>query len=130
VLASRAPKLMRQLTRQRVVGQSFAPETEEQITGTSHGRLGAYLLGLWGIEHPVVEAVAFHHHPALVQSTTFDLPSVVHVADALVHAIENERAGRSAEVLVDRQHLEAMGVLEQLDDWRAAGQELWDRESG
>jgi HD-like signal output (HDOD) protein/CheY-like chemotaxis protein len=130
VLASRAPKLMRQLTRQHVVGQSFAPETEEQIIGTSHGRLGAYLLGLWGIEHPLVEAVAFHHQPALVQSTTFDLPSILHVADALVHSIENERAGRDAEVLVDRSHLEAMGVLGKLDGWRAAGQELWDRQAG
>jgi HD-like signal output (HDOD) protein len=130
VLASRAPKIMRQLTRHRVVGKSLAPEAEEQITGTSHGRLGAYLLGLWGIEHPLVEAVAFHHHPRLVNSTTFDLPSIVHVADAVVHSIENERAGRSAEMDLDLPHLEALGVLGKLEDWRAAGQELWDRESG
>ncbi|MEO8182307.1 MAG: response regulator [Deltaproteobacteria bacterium] len=130
VLASRAPKIMRQLTRHRVLGKSFAPEAEEQITGTSHGRLGAYLLGLWGIEHPLVEAVAFHHHPALVKSTSFDLPSIVHVADALVHSIENERAGRSPEMDLDLAHLEGMGVLGKLDGWRATGQELWDRESG
>ena len=130
VLASRAPKIMRQLTRQRVVGHSVPPETEEQITGTNHGRLGAYLLGLWGIEHPLVEAVAFHHQPAVCQSSSFDLPSIVHVADALVHAIENERAGRPAELQVDRAHLESLGVLGKLDGWTDEARDLWDRDSG
>jgi HD-like signal output (HDOD) protein/CheY-like chemotaxis protein len=130
VLATRAPKIMRQLTRQRVAGQSIPPDTEEQLAGTSHGRLGAYLLGLWGLEHPLVEAVAFHHQPALVKSSTFDLPSIVHVADGLVHAIENERAGRSGEIELDHAHLEALGVLDKLEGWRAAGQELWDRGAG
>ena len=130
VLAMRAPQLMRQLTRQRAVGHSFPPETEEQITGTSHGRLGAYLLGLWGLEHPVVEAVAFHHQPGVVKSSKFDLPSIVHVADALVHAIENERAGRGAELLVDRAHLEELGVLDKLEGWHASARELFEREPG
>jgi HD-like signal output (HDOD) protein len=119
---------MRQLTRQRVVGHSFPPETEEQITGTSHGRLGAYLLGLWGLEHPLVEAVAFHHQPSVVKSSKFDLPSIVHVADALVHAIENERAGRNGDIQVDRVHLETLGVLDKLDGWHATAREMWERE--
>ena len=101
-----------------------------QVIGTSHGRLGAYLLGLWGLEHPVVEAVAFHHHPGVVKSSKFDLPSIVHVADALVHAIENERAGRSADIPVDRAHLEALGVLDKLGDWHQGARELFEREPG
>jgi len=129
VLASRAPKLMRQLTRQGVIGTSVPAKEEEDIAGTTHGRLGAYLLGLWGLERPIVEAVAFHHEPALVKSSTFDLPSIVHVADALAHAIENERAGRAKDIPVDRAHLETLGVLGKLEEWRAAGHELWDRQT-
>ncbi|HVZ37149.1 MAG TPA: response regulator, partial [Polyangiaceae bacterium] len=129
VLASRAPKLMRQLMRQKP-GEQASQLTEIEVTGTTHGRIGAYLLGLWGIEQPIVEAVAFHHEPAVVRSSKFDLPIIVHVADAVVHSIENERAGRSKEIEVDREHLTALGVLDRLDEWRAAGHELWDRESG
>jgi HD-like signal output (HDOD) protein/ActR/RegA family two-component response regulator len=129
VLAARAPKLMRQLTRHRKPGQSVPARDEEELTGTTHGRLGAYLLGLWGIEHPVVEAVAYHHEPAIVKSSTFDLPSIVHVADAVAHAIENERAGRAKDILVDQAHLETLGVFGKLEEWRTAGHELWDRQT-
>jgi HD-like signal output (HDOD) protein/CheY-like chemotaxis protein len=129
VLASRAPKLMRQLTRQKP-GEQPSQITEIEVMGTTHGRIGAYLLGLWGIEQQIVEAVAYHHEPAVVRSSKFDLPIIVHVADAVVHAIENEREGRSKEIEVDREHLAALGVLDRLEEWRAAGHELWDRESG
>lgn len=127
VLATRAPKIMRQLTRQSANGCSLPPTGEVEVTGTTHGRLGAYLLGLWGIQHPVVEAVAHHHDPASVRTSRFDLPSIVHVANALVHSIENERAGGSRDVEVDREHLAGLGVLDKLEDWRAASQELWDK---
>jgi len=128
VLATRAPKLMRQLNKQPR-GDSIPPAIEEEVSGTNHGRLGAYLLGLWGLEHPLVEAVAYHHDPAAIGSAHFDLPSIVHVADALAHEIENERAGRNVEVTFDRAHLEKIGVLGKLDEWRATGRDLWDRES-
>jgi HD-like signal output (HDOD) protein/ActR/RegA family two-component response regulator len=127
VLATRAPKVMRQLTRQKPKECSFPPAGEVEIAGTTHGRLGAYLLGLWGIEHPIVEAVAHHHDAALVHSAKFDLPSIVHVADALVHSIENERAGGSPEVAVDQAHLAALGIADRLEGWRATAQQLWDK---
>jgi len=130
VLATRAPKLMRQLTCQQTKGQSLPPALEQALSGTNHGRIGAYLLGLWGLEHPVVEAVAYHHDPASAGSSKFELPSIVHVADAIVHAIENERAGHASEIECDREHLTALGMLEKMDEWRAIGHELWDRESG
>jgi HD-like signal output (HDOD) protein len=129
VLAVQAPKLMRQLNKQKARGDSLPPSIEEDITGTSHGRIGAYLLGLWGLEHPLVEAVAYHHDPAQVRSAGLDLPTIVHIADALTHEIENERSGRELEVVMDNAHLERIGVLGKLEAWRKAGRELWDRES-
>ncbi len=129
VWATRAPKVMRQLNKLKSRGESLAPSVEEGVSGSSHGRVGAYLLGLWGLEHPLVEAVAYHHDPAAVGSAQLDLPTIVHIADALTHEIENERAGRKHEVTIDRAHLEKIGVLHKLEDWREAGRELWDRES-
>jgi HD-like signal output (HDOD) protein len=37
-------------------------EAERQVIGASHAQVGAYMLGIWGLPHSVVEAVA-HHHP-------------------------------------------------------------------
>jgi HD-like signal output (HDOD) protein/ActR/RegA family two-component response regulator len=129
VWATHAPGMMRELNERRAPGQSLMPHIEEGEAGTLHGRVGAYLLGLWGLEHPLVEAVAHHHDPANVESSRLDLPTIVHVADALAHEIENERAGIVTESMLDRAHLARLGVEAQLDGWRELGRRLWDREA-
>jgi HD-like signal output (HDOD) protein len=61
-------------------------EEERALMGVSHEEIGAYLLGLWGLPEPVVEAVAFHHD--LPQLTPPPIGSAVAVAAAsfLAHA--------------------------------------------
>ena len=49
-----------------------------------HAALSAYLLGLWGIPHSVLEAVAFHEHPERVEHDGLEVVDVVNLADALV----------------------------------------------
>ena len=46
-------------------------DAERQTLGTTHAQVGAYLLGLWGLTNPVVEAVAFHHEPLASQNDQF-----------------------------------------------------------
>ncbi len=50
----------------------------------AHAAAGAYLLGLWGLPMPIVEAVAYHHCPGLAPETTFGVAGAVHLACALV----------------------------------------------
>jgi putative nucleotidyltransferase with HDIG domain len=58
-------------------------EAETRVLGASHAEVGAYLLGLWGLPYPIVEAVARHHTPEGVRIGKFDaLPALV-VAMAL-----------------------------------------------
>lgn len=45
--------------------------------------IGAYLLGLWGLPYPVIEAVARHHEPERIASGRFDVLSALVVALAL-----------------------------------------------
>lgn len=40
--------------------QSFV-DVEQELLGTSHAQIGAYLLGLWGLPSSMVELVANHH---------------------------------------------------------------------
>lgn len=87
---------------------------EESITGVSHAEVGAYLLGIWGLPCPIVEAVAHHHHPERVARQEFDVSAAVHVADRLVH-----EARRSSAAPLTGAALEALGANAPLDAWRA-----------
>lgn len=49
-----------------------------------HAALSAYLLGLWGIPHAVLEAVAFHEQPDHVEHDSLEVMDVVHLCDAVV----------------------------------------------
>jgi putative nucleotidyltransferase with HDIG domain len=61
-------------------------EAETQVMGASHAEIGAYLLGIWGLPHSVVEAVAHHHEHDRVVHTDFDVLDALVVAHSLVPA--------------------------------------------
>jgi putative nucleotidyltransferase with HDIG domain len=61
-------------------------EAETEVLGASHAEIGAYLLGIWGLPHSVVEAVAHHHRHDRVVHTDFDVLSALVIADSLVAA--------------------------------------------
>jgi HD-like signal output (HDOD) protein len=58
-------------------------EAEKNVMGTSHAEVGAYLLGLWGLPHAIVEAIALQHRPRAVLQTSFDVLAVLVVAKCL-----------------------------------------------
>jgi HD-like signal output (HDOD) protein len=58
-------------------------EAETQIMGASHAEVGAYLLGIWGIPYPVVEAVAHHHQPGRVNQPDFDVLAALVISHSL-----------------------------------------------
>jgi HD-like signal output (HDOD) protein len=59
------------------------PVAERELIGASHAEVGAYLLGLWGLPHSVVEAVAFQHAPAQVAHSQFDVLTALVLAESL-----------------------------------------------
>jgi putative nucleotidyltransferase with HDIG domain len=56
---------------------------ESRIIGASHAEIGAYLLGIWGLPYPVVEAVAHHHQPERVTQTEFDVLAALVIGHSL-----------------------------------------------
>jgi HD-like signal output (HDOD) protein len=56
---------------------------EPRASPESHAMLSAYLLGLWGIPHSVLEPVAFHEHPEQLEHETLEIVDVVHLADRI-----------------------------------------------
>ncbi len=73
---------------------------------------GAYLLGMWGLPAPIVEAVAFHQTPNRVRGG-FWVTGAVHVAVALVNGSE-----------VDADYLSTVGKLDRLPRWSALANAL------
>src|SRR5450756_2074111 len=101
ILASKLPReFCAALELVRTTGCSQT-EAEEQLIGTSHAEIGAYLLGLWGIDNHVVEAVAHHHRPDRITHTGFDATTAVYVADLLAHELD-ESSGVSNTSLTEK----------------------------
>ncbi len=51
---------------------------------TSHAEIGGYLLGLWGLPDPVVEAVACHHRPTQISGETSRVLAATYLANAML----------------------------------------------
>jgi HD-like signal output (HDOD) protein len=92
-------------------------EVEAELLGVTHAEVGAYLLGLWGLPHPIVEAVAYHHNPSAALERTFDIPTAVSLANGLVEEITENRP------FPFEAHLQSLGVAGHLDRWRAIAKE-------
>jgi len=63
-------------------------QTEIQVLGFSHAEVGACLLGLWGLDLPIVMAVAAHHQQDLAISKELSPAKLVFEANLLVHAAQ------------------------------------------
>ena len=117
---------------------------EEANFGANHADVGGYLLGLWGLPAPVVEAIALHHQPSRSLHQDFSPLTAVHAADALVSERRAERPTLLGEFPArlknetgptelgaptgvteagsepDLCYLERLGLAAHLERWRAA----------
>ena len=64
-------------------------EAEQRTLGVQHPEVGAYLLGLWGLPHSIVEAAALHHAPFAEDTQQVDLTLIIAGANLLAreHAL-------------------------------------------
>lgn len=83
---------------------------EARIIGASHAHVGAYLLGIWGLPPPLVEAVAHHHDPGAPVRPEFGPLAALAVARALLPTEESDAfAGRHiADSKVDPAYLSSL----------------------
>lgn len=93
-------------------------EAEQEVFGTTHAEVGAYMLGLWGIDDTVVSAVAYHHHPENSPGTTFSPLVAVYVASVGVENMLSDSPQEFSEVL-NMDYLENIGMADQVADWNA-----------
>ena len=95
---------------------------EQELLGATHADVGAYLLALWGLPNPIIEAVAMHHQPAQCVEPEFSPAIAVHVADVFAH----EFSGTNTEVpppQLDTAHLTSLGFAGRIETWRESCKE-------
>ncbi len=97
-------------------GLSFTA-AEHGVFGCTHGDVGGYLLGLWGLPVPVVECVSYHHHPNRTLENTFSPLTAVHAANVLAYVVDQEAiAGRRPEF--DMDYLARVGKTGRVAAWQ------------
>ena len=116
------------LTEARRTGQNLW-DLENDLFGTSHAEIGAYLMGLWGLEYPVIEAIAYHHCPAKSLSNSTGLLTAVHFGDAFdrLRNDGNDQDNGNGWRQLDRGYLDNLGVADRINNWQTVCNELTER---
>jgi HD-like signal output (HDOD) protein/ActR/RegA family two-component response regulator len=83
MLVEECPRELEEALDMAIADRISVHEAETRVLGASHAEVGAYLLGLWGLPFPIVDAVAHHHTPEQVRNEKFDVLGALVVAMAL-----------------------------------------------
>ncbi len=118
VLAANFPAGFQRAAREAERDGLGIDRVEHRLFQADHALLGAYLLGLWGFNDTIVEAVAYHHRPAASGSNSFDVIAITHIAQFLARA--ESRPGYLDTGFrrdIDHTYLAELGVVDRLDGW-------------
>jgi HD-like signal output (HDOD) protein len=91
-------------------------ELEEEVFGFSHSKIGAHLVGLWGLPDPIVEAILFHETPSDCACTDLSPLTFVHVANAFEEKVVR---GNNEEMpfKIDQEYLRMAGLYDRIPKW-------------
>ncbi|MBI4796222.1 MAG: HDOD domain-containing protein [Deltaproteobacteria bacterium] len=116
ILAANLPQQYKEaLVAARNKGSSDLEE-EQRAFRVTHAEVGAYLLALWGLPFPIVEAIAFHHSPSQCPHQELGILTAVHVGSALELLLHHEK---DADSQLDRKYLAELEILHKLPEWQA-----------
>lgn len=109
VLTTTRPQETRKLVERARRNRAPLHEVERAELGTTHAEIGAFLLALWDMPQPLIEAVALHHSPAQLP-VEVGLPGVVYIANLLAEAGPQAR--------IDPDYVTRAGLDDFLPRWR------------
>jgi HD-like signal output (HDOD) protein len=111
VVACQLPEPYRRMAKAVAEGADWIA-AEQAALGATHAEIGAYLLGLWGLPRPIVEAVLEHHSdPGPPDAWT--VAETVRIANALARS-----PGAPPSPLLDPLRLQHLADPAEIDRWR------------
>ena len=92
-------------------------DEEKNVFGVSHEKIGAFLMGLWGFNDHIIEALAYHHNPMINISEEFIPLTAVYIANIIEHELFPENAiGFVPEI--DKEYIEKLNLTDKIPLWR------------
>lgn len=109
------PKRYGQVIRDASELEVSMSELEKRYIGATHEEVGAYILGLWGFEKELLEAVVCHHRPSKSPSGAHDLLDYIYSAEMLYSSIDKNYTGTFCE---DQEYISFRKLLPKIQEWR------------
>ena len=125
ILACGLPADYARVLEESSLGKRSASEAEQEYFGATHAELGAYLLGIWGLPNPVIEAVALHHRVEEVGFEKFSPVVAVHAADLIAHEMANPQ-DPAVKAGIHAGELASPGYASRFAEWRERCREMFD----
>jgi HD-like signal output (HDOD) protein len=98
-------------------------ECEQDVFSANHCDVGGYLLGLWGLPGPVIEAITFHHRLESYPSASFSPAIAVHAADVIYYKLHpQDSVGAPPEL--NESYLSLAGLEGRLEKWTELCKEI------
>ncbi len=116
VLAAELSSEYEDLLQRAEAGEASLLELENQTWSAGHPEVGAYLLGLWGEDDAIMQAVRFHHSPGRGEEEAFNAALAVHAAEWIEHKINGPENGPPRPDL-DWELLERLNLSDSLEIW-------------
>ncbi len=92
-------------------------QAEQEVFNATHCDMGAYLMGLWGFQSDIVEAIGFHHQLGEYPAYTFSPALAVHIANAMYYKFnKDEVIGAVPEF--NEEYLQKIGMGDKLQKWQ------------
>jgi HD-like signal output (HDOD) protein len=95
VLFSQAPASAKEVFACYHAERQLLRQAETKVLGFDHAQIGEALLREWHYPVPLIEAVAFHHHPMMATAHPTGA-AIVHLADHLANALQLGSSGERA----------------------------------
>lgn len=97
-------------------------DAENEIFGTTHCEVGAYLIGLWGISKDIVEGIWRHNSPALGQGLIADILTAANLFDHKTFIINDNYSSENFKCNLP----EYKNIVFKIPIWAKYIQENWD----
>jgi len=117
VIAERIPARYEEVLARARAERRTLQDMERALLGATHAEVAAYLLGLWGLPQPVVEAVMHHEEPWRLDGTRLGIAGAVYLGSVLADRSEAPLCSGTLAVPpghLNADYLKSVGLLESL----------------
>lgn len=128
LLAAHLPVRYREAMEMRKRFNLLLSDAEKQMVGATHAEAGAFLLGIWGLPHAVVEAIAFHHQPSASPRREFGPLAALHAADMLLQECTKVHGMRD-DAQLDVGYYDSLGLSGAVAQWKKICIDLFNKET-